>query len=324
VIDEISMLASYYFEMINHIFQLARKNNDIFGGVQLIATGDFLQLPPISANFCFESDLWDSIHFQNIYLKKLYRFTDQKYSEILSRVRVCKNTTEDNSEIIKRYYAYQDLFDEEGKKYDELKIKPTFLFSKKINVEEKNITELDSVCADQYDFMSVDTFTNTSEIDILDILAPRKISYKVGCQVMLNVNIDVENFLCNGARGVITGIKKNEITVLLKDGRELPFTRYEYQYIFDDKVIATRMQFPFILAYALSIHKCQGSTIDCAVIDLGYSIFEASQAYVALSRVRSLDSLYVKSFQANKIFCNENVLRFYEQLEENPDTIIFS
>lgn len=314
IIDEISMLPSYYFEMLNEIFKLVRKDTRKFGGVLLIVTGDFLQLSPIFGSYCFESELWRQMEFEIIYLQKLYRFSDPLYAEILTRVRLGKNTDEDNVELSKRWMAYHDLFDDEGKKYDELKVKPTFLYGKKVDVNKKNIAELESLKGQYYEYKAKDSFLEVNQHCDLDLLAPAIVSYKIGAQVMLTVNLDVKNQLCNGSRGVITKLLENYIVVEFKNGLEMSFVRNPFPYKVREKTLAIREQFPFIIAYAMSIHKCQGATMDCAVIDIGHTIFQPSQAYVALSRVKSLESLYIKSFVAKKIYCDEKAVEFYEKL----------
>jgi ATP-dependent DNA helicase PIF1 len=98
------------------------------------------------------------------------------------------------------------------------------------------------------------------------------------------------------------------------NGMEMPFSRHETAVEEDGKVKYKIHQYPFILAYALSIHKVQGSTLDYAVIDIGYSVFEASMSYVALSRVRSLEGLFIQAFHPSKIFCNKEAIEFYDSI----------
>jgi ATP-dependent DNA helicase PIF1 len=315
VIDEISMLGKYYLEVLDEIFRHFRKDENIFGGIQVIFTGDFLQLPPINDEFCFMSTVWENLSLKTIKLEKLYRFTDKKYSEILSRVRICEHTADDNKELFKRVFAYRDLEEKESK----LEITPTYLYGKKMNVHDKNMEELDKNPNKQFVCFGK-TVCNLPEMEnIIDTIIPKFLHFKVGAQVMLTVNLDVENGLVNGSRGVIVdmvGSDKNCETIVVKflDGRILPFSKHIFKYEEDEKLIYEREQFPFILAYAMSIHKVQGCTLDYAVIDLGYSIFEDSMAYVALSRVKSLDGLFLKSYKPEKITVNKKVIDFYKTL----------
>jgi ATP-dependent DNA helicase PIF1 len=139
---------------------------------------------------------------------------------------------------------------------------------------------------------------------------------KIGAQVMLNVNLDIEAGLVNGSRGVITAYNSQlgDIKVKMINNIEYTFNKHEYVIEEDDKLMYKMHQYPFILAYALSIHKVQGCTLDYAVIDLGFSIFEENMAYVALSRVRNLQGLYLQNFQSYKIFASKQALEFYENI----------
>jgi len=295
VIDEISMLGKKYFEMMNETFKLVRNDDRPFGGICIILTGDFMQLPPINDGYVFESDVWDELNLEIIKLEKVYRQTDEIYKGILSRVRLGKQTNEDNVELYKRVKAYHETnFDD---------IKPTFLTSRRTDVDQMNKDELEKNPNDLVIYKAEDDDKN------LDWIAPSVLYLKVGAQVMLTVNINVERGLANGSRGVV--MKLGEMVyVKFLSGEIIPFERHEFKYEEDDKV-STRKQFPFILAYCTSIYKSQGSTLDMAVIDLGYTVFGHHSVYVALSRVRSLKGLYLKSYIPNKITVDERVVDFY-------------
>jgi ATP-dependent DNA helicase PIF1 len=312
VIDEVSMLGKYFLEMINEVLQHFRGNGRIFGGYQVIFTGDFMQLPPINDNYCFKSNIWKELNFKIIQLTKLYRFNDELYSSILNRVRLGKNTEEDNKVLFKRYFAYREYKNNE-EKYEETNdmIKPTFLYSKKINVNDKNMEELEKNSNELLIFKPFYKDKNKSckiDLDKLD----NNLYLKIGAQVMLTTNIDVDSGLVNGSRGVVTGYDDQMLKVKFLGGLEMTFSRHEYSYEEDDKVIYKMEQFPFILAYALSIHKVQGCTLDYAIIDIGHSIFEENMSYVALSRVRNLDGLFLVNFQPSKIMPAKEALEFYE------------
>lgn len=325
VIDEISMLGKFYIEMIDKVFKTVRSSTKPFGGIQVIFTGDFLQLPPVDDEFCFHSDVWNQLSLKTIYLTKMYRVNDPIYTSILERVRMAKHTPDDNRELYKRFHAYQALENanernekepgvEDSKDQKNLTIQPTFLYSKKVNVYGKNMEELEKNPNQLLIFVptiipgkkNVKVYVNEED--------DRKLLLKVGAQVMLNVNLDVENGLVNGSRGVVTAYENSLLYVKFMDGRVQCFDRHEFVYEEDGTVLYKVLQYPFILAYALSIHKIQGCTLDCAIIDIGYSVFEASMSYVALSRVKNLDGLYLKSFQPHKIFCHKDALEFYENL----------
>jgi ATP-dependent DNA helicase PIF1 len=224
----------------------------------------------------------------------------------LARVRKATHTPGDIVDLFKRVKAYNEL------DIDALEIQPTFLTSKRIDVDEKNNDELAKNPNETVFYRSSDEING----DLLEGVAPSVLKLKVGAQVMLTVNVDVEGGLTNGARGVVTQLGSDHIFVKFKNGRSVSFERHPYMIEEDKKVMAKRSQFPICLAYCLSIHKSQGSTLDCAVIEAGNSIFSHHSVYVALSRVRSLDGLYLKNFNPYKITVDPRVVAFYEKEEQ--------
>ena len=310
VIDEISMLGKCYLEMIDKVFRTIRKKDEVMGGIQIIFTGDFLQLPPIDDDFCFESSIWSDLNLKTIHLKKMYRVNDPVYSNLLDRVRLGKHTPADNQLLFQRYFAYKEMSEKEEieKNEKECRILPTFLYSKRIDVNEKNMEELHKNPNEMLIFKP--HFVPGKGKNSIE-LSP--LYMKVGAQVMLTVNMDCENGLVNGSRGVVIGYANDMLDVKFLNGSILSFDRHEFITEEDGQVMYKIIQFPFILAYALTIHKVQGCTLDYAVIDIGHSVFESNMSYVALSRVRNLDGLFLKAFQPHKIFCNQKALTFYEK-----------
>ena len=316
VIDEVSMLGKAFLEMINEVLKLMRGNDRLFGGLQVILTGDFLQLPPINDDFCFTSNIWEELNLKTIYLTKMYRVNDPLYASILERARIGKTTREDNNELCKRLFAYKKYINEDQKDSENiLNIQPTFLYSKKINVEDKNMEELYKNPNELLIFKPFYTDKHKSCKTDFDKLN-NNLHLKIGAQVMLNINLNIDDGLVNGSRGVVTSYDKEteELKVKMINNIEYSFNRHEYVYEEDGTVMYKMNQYPFILAYALSIHKVQGCTLDYAVIDLGHSIFEENMAYVALSRVRNLKGLFLQNFQSYKIFASKQALEFYESL----------
>ena len=314
VIDEISMLGQYFLDMVDALFRKVRHNDQPLGGLQVIFTGDFLQLPPVSDEFCFKSEVWAHLDLKTIYLTKMYRVSDPVYTKMLERIRMGKHNAEDNQILYKRLFAYKEYKAKEEKEKDNLTtIQPTFLYSKKVNVHEKNMEELEKNPNEMLIFRSLIT---DKRPDIMINKTEELLYLKIGAQVMLTVNLDCDNGLVNGSRGVITeyDTSQQSLTVTFLNGSQLSFQRHEFVYEEDGKVLYKMIQFPFILAYALSIHKVQGCTLDYAIVDIGHSVFEASMSYVALSRVRSLEGLFLEAYQPYKIFCDKEALEFYEKL----------
>jgi ATP-dependent DNA helicase PIF1 len=337
VIDEVSMLSLKLFDMLNDIGKAIRVNPRPFGGIQLIFSGDFYQLPPVgdkddidTQRFCFESDNWNIV-FNNsnqIELKKIFRQTDEIYSTILNQIREGKIKKRSN-DLLLQYV---------GRERDKnLVAEPTKLFPTKNKVEQININRMSALYSEEKEFKiryikdlemsnnEKETRRQFSEQDIqieLDFLAgnlmcEKEMKLKVGAQVMCIINIKSDQgdiLICNGSQGIIvdfcefTGCPK----VKYNNGIEMIMMRHIWS---SDKIPGIGVsQIPLILSWALTIHKSQGASLDAAEIDVGSGIFECGQTYVALSRVKSLDGLYLTSFDAKRIRINKKVKEYYESL----------
>jgi len=191
------------------------------------------------------------------------------------------------------------------------------------NSFQANDKELEKLPGTTYDFNSIDSlkqytknFKKDYYIRQLEDAAPQQVSLKVGAQVMLKCNMSVEQGLVNGSRGVITEIdfETEIITVKFLRGRTAPIERHEWE--FEDKEgKGIRSQIPLILAWACTIHKLQGCTLDFCVLDLGHTIFACGQAYVGLSRVRSLKGLFLSSFESSSIMTSKTALQYSRELQ---------
>jgi len=318
-IDEVSMLGAELLDKLNFIFQNVRGNKRPMGGMQLVLCGDFLQLPPIRDKFLFEYSDYKSLNIKRFELTKLKRFTDKAYSELLSRFRVGKPTESDIDILRSRYEKYKEI-ENDIKNWE---IRPTKIYSKKVDVEYENMIELEKIDEDEYNFEATDSLTGGNEMQLeylvteLNNNIPKNISLKKGAQVMLRKNIDVENGLVNGSRGVVLQIFEESMNVLVKFKNGITaiidFEKWEAK----DRKAKTKVireQIPLILAYAITIHKSQGTTLDFCICDLGLSVFEDAQAYVALSRNRSLEGLYLSDFDESCVRSNKKALEFLEKL----------
>ena len=312
------MLGKHHFEVLNIIGQRLRGNKEMFGGIKLLFCGDLLQLPPINDEWIFKSHKfknWETIQFT-----EPRRYPDLKYFEILQRLRVGETTKEDYSALYKRFIEYRKIMDN----IDDLVIKPTIVFSKKSDVLNMNEKELRKLPGKTLLTCSIDTKQKTGEDEIsfidrkkniIDTSVPEKTEFKIGAQVILKINYDINLGLCNGSRGVITDInfETTQLKVKFKNNEELWFGTHEWKSQAEDWTYK-RTQIPFILGYAITVHSCQGMTLDCAVIDLGYSIFLPAQAYVALSRVRTLKGLYISKIAEKSFQADEDAVEYMEKL----------
>lgn len=336
VIDEVSMLSLKLFELLNAIGKKIRQNSRPFGGIQIIFSGDFYQLPPVGSRddpetmqFCFESNDWDTIFLRNdqIQLRTIYRQTDNTYTKILNQIRegkIKRSTIEtlngyinrDKSEdtLVVKLYPIRSKVEQINKsEMEKLETNPCVF---KLKYE----TDLEMSNSDKAKRLQINKSDIAFELEYMtnNVLCEKELILKKGAQVMSSINIkdDDDNLLvCNGSQGKI---------IRFDDETGYPVIKYNNGYI---KLMKPHIwkseripgvgvsQIPLILSWALTIHKSQGVTLDNAEIDIGSNVFECGQSYVALSRLRSLDGLYLKSFDVNKIKINRRVKAYYEGLD---------
>jgi ATP-dependent DNA helicase PIF1 len=336
VVDEVSMLSLKLFNTLNEIGKAVRGNSKPFGGIQLIFSGDFFQLPPVgdkdevdTQRFCFESEEWNSVFQRDcqIQLVKIFRQTDETYSNILNQIREGKIKRKSN-DLLLQYV---------GRPFDpNLVAEPTKLYPTRNKVENINNTKMSALqgIEKEYKIKYLKDLEMTKaersrrmeysdkdiqiELDFLagNLICDKEMKLKLGSQVMCIVNIQSDTGIevCNGSQGIVTDFC--EITgcprVKFNNGIERIMVRNVWA---SDKIPGIGVsQVPIILAWALTIHKSQGATMDTAEIDVGSGIFECGQTYVALSRVKSLDGLYLTSFDAKRIRINKKVKEFYESI----------
>jgi ATP-dependent DNA helicase PIF1 len=212
-------------------------------------------------------------------------------------------------------------FSKEFLEQDILKVKPTLLYSTRYDVDGLNTFELEKLSTPMQVFAAKDcikeiksgalSFENQT---IFDATIPQNIFLKVGAQVMLRWNLNIGAGLANGSRGVITQIPDTQDYVRVRwyNNLETNVTKVTWE-IEDERFIRTRSQIPLILAWSMTIHKCQGSTLDYVVCDLGKSIFAPGQAYVALSRVRTIDGLLLSNLEISSLYkYDKDAIEFVE------------
>jgi ATP-dependent DNA helicase PIF1 len=313
IIDEVSMMSKKLFELLDGIAKAVRHSNLPFGGIQLVFSGDFYQLKSVgdgeSGLYCFESPLWfETFALENhIQLKKIFRQNDIIFQNILNEIRVGKVTKESCEILAQQIDKDRSL----------LTIKPTKIFPIKSKVNEINTFELNKLTTDEFIFQSK-AISNKPidqsiqyELDRIEnnLLCDKIIKLKVGAQVMCIINMDL---LCNGSQGIITRFENNLPIVKYTNGLEILMNYHIWQ---SENIIGVGIsQIPLILSWSISIHKAQGSTLDFVELDIGSSIFEYGQTYVALSRVKSLEGLYISEFHPKKIKVSKKVQEFYSKL----------
>ena len=350
IVDEVSMMSEKIFELCDEIGRKVRKINRPFGGIQIVFTGDFYQLPPVGTygepdteRFCFESNSWyHTFKSENhIQLTTMFRQRDAKYIEILLEIRKGELSPE-NAEILKTRVKKQYNPEENGgcvvTKLCPLRARAECInkiMYEKIEQEEHLYTPIVKTNCTTYaetgviihpnDMIKCDMLTEKEkEMHIQQLIINSPISdglgLKIGTAVMCIVNLDMESGICNGSQGIVTGftVAVSDITgelspvVRFTNGRTRVINRHVWQS--DEYPSLCVKQFPLCLAWALTIHKIQGATMAIAEMDLGNAIFEYGQTYVALSRIQTMDGLYLSAFHPQRIKANPIVKEFYNAM----------
>ena len=334
IIDEVSMMSAKLFDILDHIARRTRKNTTKpFGGIQIIFSGDFYQLPPVgtygqadTVAFCFESTQWNATFDAVVCLKTIFRQTDSEYTKILNQIRVGK--------LYKS--AYDKLHEHLNKPLPSNNFKPTILLPRRKDAELINMNELDKLTGeskvykmaqakdmpltekDKLNLKEISEDQKEMEYKFLvnNIIADQEIVLKIGTQVMCIANIDMESSeqVVNGSQGIVVGFIGELPLVQFNNG---PKRSVGYHVWASENIQGVGIkQIPLIYAWAITIHKSQGVSLDMAQIDAGSNIFECGQTYVALSRVKSLNGLYLTDLNPQKIKVNKKVQEFYAHLKE--------
>ena len=313
IIDEVSMMGESLFDKLDEIGKIVRKNNQPFGGIQLILSGDFLQLPPVNDEFCFRSKRFANLNLLTIKLEDMRRYDDSLFFSMLLRARIGALTDDDRLNLEKRLHF--KLGSPDLNSNLNLDFRPTILYSKRIDTNAYNMVEFDKLDGPTFTFEA--QISNGAHSDAYEEIIPLSLQLKIHTQVMLKVNLDVEQKLINGSRGVVVGFQGKSVKVLFPNAKpknlEVIIEPHVWEIRETNKVVLLT-QIPLIMAWALTIHKSQGATLDFVECDLGDSIFADGQAYVALSRVRNYESLILKNFKEKKIRASREALNFINSI----------
>ncbi|MCD0478956.1 helix-turn-helix domain-containing protein [Chryseobacterium sp. LC2016-29] len=327
IIDEVSMLRADVLDMMDFSLRFIRRNNQRFGGVQILFIGDLYQLPPVvrdehvlkmfyNSPFFFDSLAIKDIPLLTIELTKVYRQTDQEFLEILNAIRDGDVANIDFNHLNERYdpgfeageepYVYLCSHNKMADDINQEKLKD-------IKVSPKSYE------AKLFGEFKENQFPNEQFLEL-----------KVGAQVMFIRNdITGEKKYFNGKLGEISSLDENEVKVILEGSeREITVKREVWEqkkYSLDtdknikEEVLGSFEQFPIKLAWAVTIHKSQGLTFDKVIIDAGKS-FTAGQVYVALSRCRTLEGIVLKSkITPEVIFKDNRILKFQGETQANDN-----
>lgn len=318
LIDEISMLSSQFLTTLNRVCQFFKEKSLPFGGMQVVLCGDFFQLPPISKKgdeikFIYKSEVWDSLNLAICYLDKPYRQKDEKFLKLLTEIRT-NTVTKDTWEILKERFLDPIVSG----------MTPTRLYTHTENVDKINYEELTKIKKPEHIYvMESEGDEVLSGVIKNNCLAPNTLILKQGALVMFVKN-NYEQGYVNGSMGRVIGFtdKEDFPIVRLFSGKEIIAKPSEWKLDNEDGIArATIRQIPLRLAWAITIHKSQGMSLDAAEIDLGRS-FVRGMGYVALSRVRTLEGLRLKSINPTALKVNEEVIEFDEELQRQSDYLV--
>ncbi|RDA91066.1 hypothetical protein CP533_3048 [Ophiocordyceps camponoti-saundersi (nom. inval.)] len=358
IIDEVSMVDGALFDKLSQIGRTMRNNGRPWGGIQLVITGDFFQLPPVpdrdnqeATQFSFDAATWSTSIDHTIGLTQVFRQRDPQFASMLNELRLGKISPETEAAFQK---LSRPLNFDDG--VDSAQLYPT-----RAQVESSNEARLRSLPGQVHRYEAIDAGDPALKEKLLsNMMAPKSLELKIDSQVMLIKNLD--DTLVNGSLGKVIAFS-DENTFEMKtaspyddemedemakarrklssfshdgggaaparDGRKYPVVRFistggkprvilcqpeEWKVeLPNGEVQAKRNQLPLILAWALSIHKAQGQTLERVTVDLG-RVFENGQAYVALSRATTQDGLRVLGFKKSKVMAHQRVIEFYGKL----------
>lgn len=315
IIDEISMLSANHLDMINEVCQTMKKNQLPFGGLQIVLSGDFFQLSPIGRNsneikFVNNAKIWPEMDIRVCYLNGQYRQRDKKLSSLLEDLRL--NKLDKN--------GLELLMSRQIKKNENLySAKVTKLYTHNIDIDRINQLELDKIDSEEITYQMT-AYGEENLIKALEknCLAPKRLVLKKGALVMFVKNkfLNDEVIYVNGSIGLVVGFNANSYPrVRLHNGNIIDVTPDSWQISDNDEeeILAKINQLPLRLAWAITIHKSQGMTLDEAVIDLSQS-FSYGMGYVALSRLKSLKGLHLLGINEMACQVNPEMVKYNQEL----------
>ena len=310
IIDEVSMLDARTLTMVDRAVRTLRGNELPFGGLQIIFVGDFFQLPPVSkgepSKFAFESPAWEEANPLYCYLSEQHRQEDGVFLELLGALRAGKLTDTHKDALRSRAEFPED---------NELS---TRLYPHNANVDQVNDEALSKIEGEAKIFeMRSEGGKALVESLKRGCLSPETLTLKDGAAVMFTSN-NFEHGYVNGTLGTVTGFSEGGFPLVrlahrattegTREGAMIEASPEEWRIDDRARTLAKIVQVPLRLAWAITVHKSQGMSLDAAVMDLS-AAFEYGQGYVALSRVRSLAGLYLSGFNERALAVHPQILK---------------
>jgi len=308
IIDEVSMLHDYHLDLVNRVCQAFRGSPEPFGGLQVVLCGDFFQLPPVGRNgqevrFIPDSETWYNMDLKVCYLDEQHRHEDDQLIKILNEIR----TDQVSNETLK---LLMSRCDKSVGGYSDL----TKLYTHNIDVDNINNQKLRTLPGVAHLYrMRGSGYKPIVEVLKNSCLAPEKLYLKRGAVVMFVKN-NYELGYVNGTLGQVVDFDEDGLPIVeTTDKRRIVVAATSWTIEEDGHVKAEIVQIPLRLAWAITVHKSQGMSLDAAEIDLGKS-FEPGMGYVALSRVRSLKGMNLKGFNEMALQVSQGILELDKEL----------
>lgn len=301
IIDEISMFDAPRLDAVDTVLRAVRNNDVPFGGIQVVISGDFFQLPPITrgnapVRYAFQAKVWERMSDLVIcYLDFVFRQSDDPLLSVLQEIRQ-GDVSETTIELLQSRLE-AELPDT---------ITPTRLYTHNADVDAINLEELKKLPGEQRIFR----MTNTGKKDSVALLkkycmAPEELSLKIGAAVMCVKNNPKAGYI-NGTLGTVTEFSYESVIIQTAEGKTITIQPDSWAIEQDSKVLAQISQLPLRLAWAITVHKSQGMTLDEVEVDLSKS-FVPGMGYVALSRVRTLDGLFLRGINQRALLVDPRI-----------------
>ncbi len=317
IIDEISMLDAGRLDLLNEVCRLIKEPFLPFGGLQIVMCGDFFQLPPVDrekdALFAYEASSWIKADIKVCYLDKQYRQSDKVFCGILNKIRGNEAGEAEMTALRTRMNSPFDGM-----------VRPVKLYTHNIDVDAINDRELEKIVGEQRNYSMYARGPKDLVATIKKgCLAKEKLGLKVGAAVMFIKNNFEEGYV-NGTLGVVVGFDGESMPIVrIKSGKEMTVKPAVWVIDGDEKELASISQLPLRLAWAITVHKSQGMSLDAAEMDLSKS-FERGMGYVALSRVRELSGIKLLGINDMALKVSEKIVKKDLEFRRLSDSIRIS
>lgn len=308
VIDEISMLPGRMLDYLDYHCRMLRQTNQPFGGIQVVAVGDFLQLPPVDKDglgydWAFQSKAWREGDFRPAVLTQVHRQADPVFAELLNDFRMGDISRGSNRVLAERVTLFPDA-------------KIPRLLTHNRAVDKWNLSQLEQLPGETVTLpASVTGPDSQRDWMIKNMVTPLYLNLRIGARVMVTANLkDLDTgdlMLCNGTMATVTGINGKNVSIETDEGGGYLLGTHVWSFDAQDSESAKFFQIPLRLAWASTIHKSQGLTLLSAYIDIR-SAREPGQAYVAISRLKSLDGLHLREAPTG-LFVSEAAIAFHRK-----------